>query len=69
MAVPGAANIEGGVMGVYVDEMVSEVTGQTDSPAAGSPQPTKWEELARVREAEAQIARDRFRRAAEGYDD
>jgi len=56
-------------MGVYVDEMVSEVTGQTDSPAAGSPQPMKWEELARVREAEAQIARDRFRWAAEGYDD
>ena len=39
------------------------------SPAAGSPQPVKWEELARIREAEAQIARDRFRRAAEGYDD
>lgn len=56
-------------MGVYVDEMVSEVTGEADSPAAGAPQPVRWEEMARVREAEAQVARDRFRRAAEGYDD
>lgn len=56
-------------MGVHVDEMVSEVTGEAESPAAGAPQPARWEEIARIREAEARIARDRFRRAAEGYDD
>lgn len=56
-------------MAVHVDEMVSEVTGETESPAAGAAQPAKWEEIARIREAEARIARDRFRRAAEGYDD
>jgi hypothetical protein len=56
-------------MGVHIDEMVSEVTAEADSPAAGAPTPATWEELARTREAEAQAARDRFRRAAEGYDD
>ena len=56
-------------MGVHVDEMVSEVSGDADSPVAGSPQPATWEELARMQEARAQIARDRFRRAAENYDD
>ena len=56
-------------MGVYVDEMVSEVTGEAESTVAGASQPAKWEEIARIREAEARIARDRFRRAAEGYDD
>ena len=57
-------------MGVHIGEMVSEVTAETDSAAAaGAPQPSTWEELARVREAEARIARDRMRTAAEGYDD
>ena len=42
---------------------------EADSPAAGAPKPANWEELARVREAKAQIARDRFRSAAESYDD
>jgi len=57
-------------MGVHIDEMVSEVTAETDSPAAaGAPNPATWEEIARTREAGAQAARDRFRHAAEGYDD
>jgi hypothetical protein len=57
------------VMAIHVDEMVSEVTVENDSPAAGPPDPVKWEEKASVHEALAQIARDRFRTAAEGYDD
>ena len=56
-------------MGVHIGEMVSEVTAETDSPASGAPQPSTWEEIARVRETEARIARDRFRTAAAGYDD
>ena len=56
-------------MAVHVDEMVSQVTAEADSPAAGASEPVKWEESAQVREAQAQIARDRFRTAAEGYDD
>ena len=56
-------------MPVHIDEMVSEVTAESDSPAAGASEPAKWEEKARAREAQAQIARDRFRTAAEGYDD
>ena len=56
-------------MAVHVDELVSEVTAQGDSPAAGASAPVKWEELASVHAAQAQIARDRFRTAAEGYDD
>jgi hypothetical protein len=56
-------------MPIHVDEMVSEVTAESDSPAAGASEPMKWDEKARAREAQAQIARDRFRTAAEGYDD
>ena len=56
-------------MDFHINEMVSEVTLESDSPAAGAPKPVKWEELARVREAQARIARDRLRSAAEGYDD
>ena len=56
-------------MPVHIDEMVSEVTAESDSPAAGASEPVKWEEKSNVRELQAQIARDRFRTAAEGYDD
>lgn len=56
-------------MGVHVDEMVSEVSAEADSLAAGAPKAVNWEEITRVREAKAQIARDRFRSAAENYDD
>ena len=55
-------------MAVHVDEIVSEVTAESDSPA-GAPEPTQWEEQARVRAAQAQIARDRWRTAADAYDD
>lgn len=56
-------------MSVFIDEMSSEVTGEADSPAAGSTRPAGWEEMAQAREIQAQLARDRFRRAADGYDD
>lgn len=56
-------------MAVHVDEIVSEVTAESDSPAAGAPEPMKWEEQARVRELQAQIARNRWRTAADAYDD
>lgn len=56
-------------MAVHVDEMVSEVTAEADTPAAGASKPVHWEEQAALRAAQAQIARDRRRTAAEGYDD
>lgn len=56
-------------MAIHVDEMVSDVTAESDSPAAGASKQSQWEELASVRSTQAQIARDRFRTAAEGYDD
>jgi hypothetical protein len=56
-------------MAVHVDEMTSEVTAESDSPAAGAPSPASWQERASVRESQAQIARDAMRTAAEGYDD
>lgn len=56
-------------MDVHIDEMASEVTGEADSPAAGATRPATWEEMAQTREIQAQLARDRFRRAADGYDD
>ena len=56
-------------MPVHVDEVVSEVTAEADSPAAGGAEPMKWEELAKVRDLQAQVARDHWRTSAEGYDD
>lgn len=56
-------------MPVHVNEMVSQVTAESDSPAAGASEPIRWEEDAKVRESQAQIARDRFRTGSEGYDD
>lgn len=56
-------------MAVHIDEMLSEVRAESDTPAAGASKPTHWEEQAAVRAAQAQAARDRRRTAAEGYDD
>ena len=56
-------------MAIHVDEMVSEVTAESDSPAAGASNQSRWEEQASIRSMQAQIARNRFRTAAEGYDD
>jgi hypothetical protein len=56
-------------MSVHVDEMVSEVTAESDEPAAGAREPVNWEEEARIGAALARIARDRLRTVAEGYDD
>ena len=56
-------------MAIHIDEIVSEVTAESDSPAAGAGEPLKWEEQSKARELQAQIARDRWRTAAEGYDD
>jgi hypothetical protein len=56
-------------MAVHVDEMVSEVTAEPDPAEAGASHPANWEEKAATYEAIAQIARDRLRTAAEGYDD
>ncbi|HEX3145202.1 MAG TPA: hypothetical protein VHQ64_14615 [Pyrinomonadaceae bacterium] len=57
-------------MSVHVSEMVSEVTTEPGSAGPASSDPAKRdEERARVLEAQTQIARDRFRTAAEGYDD
>lgn len=56
-------------MNVHVGEMQSEVTVENDSPVPAAPKPVKWDEAARVREAQAQLARDRYRTAAESYDD
>jgi len=57
-------------MAVHVDEMVSEVTAEPGSAGGGgASEPVKWEERARVHDAQAQMARDRWRTAAEGYDD
>jgi hypothetical protein len=57
-------------MPVHVGEMTSEVTTENAPGAnAGAGAPTKWEELARVREMQAQVARDALRTSAEAYDD
>jgi hypothetical protein len=56
-------------MAVHVDEMISEVSAEPGPAEAGANQPAKWEERATTYEAIAQIARDRWRTASEGYDD
>lgn len=57
-------------MSVHVDEMVSEVTAEPGSAGAPTVEPVKWDdEKASVLLAQAEIERDRFRTAAEGYDD
>jgi len=56
-------------MGVHVEEMTSDVTAESDSPAAGAGSPPEWEERASVREMQAHLQRDALRTAAEGYDD
>ena len=56
-------------MPVHIDEMVSKVTAEPDMPAARASEVVQWEEQARLRTTQAQIARDQYRTAAEGYDD
>ena len=56
-------------MAVHVEEMISEVSAEPGSAEAGASEPAKWEDKAQVHEALAQIARDRLRTAAEGFDD
>jgi hypothetical protein len=56
-------------MPVHVDRMISEVTAEPSETEAAANEPVKWEERARFYEALAQIARDRLRTAAEGFDD
>jgi hypothetical protein len=56
-------------MTVHVDEMISEVSAEgAAAPQAAAPAPD-WQELARQRELRAQVARDLWRTAAEGFDD
>jgi len=56
-------------MAVHVGEMSSEVTAESDSPAAAATSPPQWDDRANVREMQAQLRRDALRTAAEGYDD
>jgi hypothetical protein len=58
------------IMPVHVDEMVSEVSAETGSPApASNQQMVPWQELERLREAQAELAYERRRTEANGYDD
>ncbi|HJQ69631.1 MAG TPA: hypothetical protein VKA70_11700 [Blastocatellia bacterium] len=56
-------------MAVHVEEMVSDVTAEPEPRSAGSGEAVSWEELAKARQLQASLARDRRRTAAEGYDD
>lgn len=56
-------------MAVHVDEMVSEVTAEPEPRGGSSGEIVEWKEIESVREAQARVACDRWRTAAEGYDD
>ena len=56
-------------MPIHIDEMTSEVTTESAAPTSADGPTTNWEERARVRDMQLQIAQDARRTSAEGYDD
>jgi hypothetical protein len=56
-------------MGVHIDEMVSEVSAGTPAPQGAAAPAANWQEVARMREVQAQSQRDQWRTAAERFDD
>jgi len=56
-------------MAVHIDEMVSEVSADAPAPQGHAAPVANWQELARVRELQAQSQRDQWRTAAERFDD
>ena len=56
-------------MAIHIDEMTSDVTTESAAPAASTGGTTPWEERARMRDMQLQLAQDARRTSAEGYDD
>jgi hypothetical protein len=56
-------------MPVNVDEITSDVTAEAEPESPMTGETTSWQEVERLRAAQAQIACDQRRTAAEGYDD
>jgi hypothetical protein len=56
-------------MPVHIDEMVSEVSADAPQPQRNAAPALPWQELARMRELQAQNQRDQWRTAAERFDD
>lgn len=57
-------------MATHVDELVSDISvePEPDTAAPAGP-PADWESLARLREQRIRLMEDRWRTAAEGFDD
>jgi len=56
-------------MPVHIDEMISDVSADAPAPQGNAVPATNWQEVARVRELQAQSQRDQWRTAAERFDD
>jgi hypothetical protein len=58
-------------MAVNIDEVISTVTPEPEHPAgqSGSVGQPPWKMLADARDLHAALVRDRWRTAAEGFDD
>jgi uncharacterized protein with HEPN domain len=56
-------------MPVHVDELVSEVSAEAPPTAPAAATAVEWQELARMRDLQAQALRNAWRTAAQGFDD
>jgi hypothetical protein len=56
-------------MPVNVNEIVSNVVPEPEPASPGSGGDADWRYAARIREMDARLCRDRWRTAAEGFDD
>ena len=57
-------------MAVNVEQLITDVIPEPEPSATGSPKEAKsWDVIQRTREAYSRWMRDRYRTAAEGFDD
>lgn len=56
-------------MPIHIDEITSEVTAEAEPQTQPTGESPSWQEVERLRAAQALIACDQWRTAAEGYDD
>jgi hypothetical protein len=56
-------------MPVHVDELVSEVSAEAPPTAPAAAAQAEWQELARLRDLQAQALRNAWRTSAQDFDD
>lgn len=56
-------------MPVHVDQLSTEVIPEPEAPQGGGGEESRWQQLMRWRQLQANAIRDRLRTSAEGFDD